>query len=376
MARQRTLFIVPALLRAGAETQIVQLVNGLSGEFFEKHLLSYLPQDDLLSSVDDSSVVYHRVRRQSKVDLAAARDIGKVIDEQQIDVVHCTLEHALLYGTLATAFATRKPIFICAIHSTAQTDFKHRLADAFLYRHLLKRCTQVWFMCQSQADLWIERMPFLAERSKVIYNGVKIDEFDPANFKNAGANFLAQLGIPAKSKITCSVAGLRAEKYHDVLIRAFARFLDDCEGDHYLLLAGSGEMETSLRQLAQQLELESRVIFVGELADVRPLLSAAHCKVLASAAETFSMAMLEAMAMQVPVVCTRVGGAGEAIHDRESGLLVTPGRVQELADCLSWLLADESRRRRIGRAGRKVVSENFSYGNMVRNSHDCLVEIA
>jgi len=375
MIKQRTLFIVPSLLRAGAENQIVQLVNGLPTENFEKHLLSYLPEEDLLANVDTVSVAYHPVRRQSKIDLSAARKIGRIIDENQIDIVHCTLENALLYGVLGARNSKRSPTFICAIHTTKQISFKHELADTLLYSHLLKKCAQVWFVCQAQASIWIERMPFLRERQRVIHNGIKATDFDPDNFVDAGRQFRKNLSISADSKIICSVAGLRSEKLHDVLLQSFAALGDRIDKDDcYLLLAGSGPMESRLRESAHRLGIESRVMFLGELADVRPLLATADCKVLASKAETFSMAMLEAMAMQVPVISTKVGGAPEAIRDRESGLLISPGDVGELVDGLSLLLSDDARRITMGRAARQSVMKNFTYAAMVEKSRDCLIE--
>jgi glycosyltransferase involved in cell wall biosynthesis len=375
MVRKRTLFIVPSLKRAGAENQIVQLVNGLPTEYFDKHLLSYLPEDELLASVDAETVSYHPVRRQSKIDLQAAHEIGAIIDVHQIDVVHCTLENALLYGMLGARYSKRNPAFICAMHTTKQASFKHNLADVLLYKYLLKKCTQVWFMCQAQASVWIKRMPFLRERQKVIYNGVKAAKFDPGKFVDAGRRFREDLGISAGSRIICSIAGLRREKLHDVLLQSFGALRDSIEKFNcYLLLAGSGPMEGVLRESVRQLGIESQVMFLGELADVRPLLAAADCKVLASRAETFSMAMLEAMAMQVPVISTNVGGASEAIRDRESGLLITPGDAGELSDRLSMLLSDDAQRITMGRAARQTVMRSFTYTAMVEKSRDCLIE--
>ncbi len=374
MVKHRTLFIVPTLRRAGAENQVVQLVNGLSNDVFEKHLLSYSPGDELLADVDTEQVTYHRLRRTAKVDLSVARAIGKVIDENMIDTVHCTLENALLYGLLGARNAVRTPRLICAIHTTRQPSWKNDVAYALLYKHLLKRCSQVWFMCKFQALHWTDRAPFLRERQRIIYNGIRAEDFVPSEYVDSGIALRRQLGIPDSARVICSVAGLRREKGHDVLLMSFKELCEESELDCYLLLAGSGPMEKKLRKAANKLRIESRVVFLGEVSDVRPLLATADCKVLASAAETFSMAMLEAMAMQVPVICTRVGGAPEAIQDRESGLLITPGDVAELAHGLSWILSDDSRRTQMGVAARRTVTRNFTYSRMVEKSHSCLVD--
>jgi len=375
MSKQRILFLVPSLRRAGAENQVVQLVNGLSDAAFDKHLLSYLPEKDLVSVIDATSVAYHYVPRQRKIDRSVAATIGEIIDKNQIDIVHCTLENALLYGYLGRRFAARQPRLICAIHTTKQATLKHELADWLIYRHLLKKCVQVWFMCRMQADLWIKRMPFLSDRARVVYNGIKISDFDPANDPEARSRFRKKLGIATATKVICCVAGLRPEKNHLVLLRSFKRLVDHGSLDSHLLLAGTGEMEGRLHELVAQLDLDSRVTFLGGMDDVRPVLAASDCKVLASRAETFSMAMLEAMAMQLPVICTKVGGGGEAIDDRKNGVLVTPGAVDELADAMEWLLSDDARRAVAGQAARQVVETKFTYAKTSESSHDCLLHL-
>jgi glycosyltransferase involved in cell wall biosynthesis len=87
------------------------------------------------------------------------------------------------------------------------------------------------------------------------------------------------------------------------------------------------------------------------------------------------MAMLEAMAMGVPVLATRVGGSGDAITDGETGVLITPGSVSELAEKLSALLSDPSQISRMGRLARKTVSECFSYTTMIEQSTANLASI-
>ena len=122
------------------------------------------------------------------------------------------------------------------------------------------------------------------------------------------------------------------------------------------------------------LGIENRVCFLGALAEVKPVLAAADCKVLASKAETFSMAMLESMSMAVPVISTKVGGAAEAITDRESGMLVTPGDVDVLAGALEWLLEDDARLRMVGEAARQSVLQSFRYRTMIMRSAEFLLD--
>jgi glycosyltransferase involved in cell wall biosynthesis len=134
-------------------------------------------------------------------------------------------------------------------------------------------------------------------------------------------------------------------------------------------------MKNELMRLSEKLELGNLVRFLGGLTDVRPLLAASDCKILCSAAETFSMAMLEAMAMRVPVVATNVGGCGDAITDGKTGVLITPGNVDELAEKVSALLLDPAGRAEMGRLARETVRKRFSYRNMIAQSGDHLASM-
>jgi len=367
VTKTRILFVIPALLRAGAECQLVALVNGLPGERFEKHLLSYMPGDDLDTEVDTSKVNLYGMHRKNRLDVSVGRMIADIIDEHEIDIVHCTLLNALIFGVMGKYLAKRKPRVISVIHTTKNENVRLHIADLLIHRHLLKRCEQIWFVSDRQAERWIDKMPFIGSRCRTIHNGIDVDEFDPQAFLSAGMELRENLGISHDEKVICSIAGFRPEKMHLEMIEAFV--LLRSSGPRYrLLLAGKGPMERQIRDKVEELNLNQDVVFLGALPDVRSLLAASDCKVLVSAAETFSMAMLEAMAMQVPVITTSVGGAGEAIVNNVSGYLVAPGDIKQLAERFMEMLSDDDRRKTMGILARQIVIERFSIDKMIRNS--------
>lgn len=372
MTKHRILFVVPSLRRAGAENQVVQLANGLRSDRYEKHLVFYLPEDELRSKIDEDSVTVHVFPRRSKVDSSVMRSIAELIDEAQIDIVHCTLENALLYGGMASFRAGRDPALICALHTTKHVGWKHIVADAIIYRHLLRKCDQVWFMSEIQASIWIQRMKFLGPRAAVVHNGIDSDAFDRRDFVQSGRSIREQYGIPYDARVLCSIAGFRPVKLHAVLLRAIRRLNDTATEKYYLLLAGSGPLEPALRRQVVELGLENEVLFLGEVSDVRPVLAAADCKLLASEAETFSMAMLEAMAMEVPVIATSVGGSGEAIQNGETGFLVAPGDMNDIIARVGDVFSSVEKRLAMGRRARQVVIERFSRLKMIETSTELL----
>jgi glycosyltransferase involved in cell wall biosynthesis len=124
-------------------------------------------------------------------------------------------------------------------------------------------------------------------------------------------------------------------------------------------------MEPSLRQAASRLGVESAVHFAGMVDDVRPWISAFDLLVQPSRSEGLALAVLEAMAMGVPVLATDVGGMSEAVEDGVNGKLVTAEESGELAEALSTALSDRSILKELGQAGIER-AKGFSLDGSVR----------
>lgn len=157
-----------------------------------------------------------------------------------------------------------------------------------------------------------------------------------------------------------SVGRLHWKKSLETLLQA-AAILREAGLPFLVEVAGSGPEEEKLRYLTNLLGLEEQVSFLGSKtpADVRDLLSRADVFVLCSISEGLSNAVLEAMALGVPVVSTAVGGMKEVISDDVDGLLVASLNPASLAGAIGRLAANGELRARLGRAARATVVERF-----------------
>jgi glycosyltransferase involved in cell wall biosynthesis len=115
---------------------------------------------------------------------------------------------------------------------------------------------------------------------------------------------------------------------------------------------------------ARECDVAGDIEWLGTVGEngVAALLSRSHALVLPSFQETLPMAVAEAMAAAVPVVATRAGGTPELVEHGRTGLLVAPGRSDELADALGTLLADDTLRRQLGAAGRAKAVATYAPG--------------
>jgi glycosyltransferase involved in cell wall biosynthesis len=160
------------------------------------------------------------------------------------------------------------------------------------------------------------------------------------------------------------VANLRPEKGHDVLIDAAAEVLrrfPDVRFD----FVGSGPQQQTLQQRAEDRGVAHAIAFLGHRDDVPALLRAADIFVLPSRSEAFPNAVLEAMATNLPVIASGVGGILELIDDGHTGLLAPIGDPGALADRLCRLMADPALGRRLAAAARVDVERRYSFDRMV-----------
>ena len=156
------------------------------------------------------------------------------------------------------------------------------------------------------------------------------------------------------------VARLVPEKGHAVLMRALT-ILRARGHDAELVLVGDGPGRARLEALACELGLSDRLTFAGAVAHEQMPRQYAACSVfcLPSFSEGVPVVLMEAMACRVPVVASAVGGVRELVHDNSTGLLVSPGRPDQLAKAIARLLEHHELRERLGEAGRAHVLREF-----------------
>ena len=361
----RILFVVPTLKAAGAERQVVDLACGLDSRHFESGVYFYEHPDSLKSQLDAAGIPVHFRPKRNRFDLKLARDLAHHIEVNGVQLVHCTLQNALLFGWLARHLVNGpKPRLVAALHTTINVDVTNELVDRWINRRLLRSTDDIWFVCMNQARHWHEKFPELQSQSRVIYNGVDTGYFFRESVAREAEEFRRRFDLDSGGPVIACVAGFRPEKRHDLLLAAFGRVLQGFP-EARLVLAGDGPDRDTILHQASALGIDQEVRLVGVLDDVRPLLAISSCKVLASTAvETFSMAVLEALSMEVPVVATDIGGASEMVIPGETGFLAAPGQVDDLVAGILAVLECEGDEG-MGHAGRQLVQARFTTEAMV-----------
>jgi glycosyltransferase involved in cell wall biosynthesis len=191
----------------------------------------------------------------------------------------------------------------------------------------------------------------------LVVNGIDTQAFCR---RTNGDDIRAKLGIPRHVPLIGAVGRLHAEKGFDCLIRAVDSLISDGLNAH-LVIAGEGEERGALTSLIGRLGRSEQIRLLGHRTDIADLLQCLDLFALSSLSEGLPNVLLEAMALNVPIVATRVGSVGEVIEDDINGVLIDPHNVESLKRALHRLLADHDLRQRLGDAGRLTVVEKFSF---------------
>ncbi|MBA4323284.1 MAG: hypothetical protein C0408_10760 [Odoribacter sp.] len=213
----------------------------------------------------------------------------------------------------------------------------------------------------------------LSEKVITVYNGIDTNVFDPAN---VDGDLKAELGIEENSVIIGSIGVLEKDKGQAGLIKALSRLKAEGVNNVFCIICGSGPEETSLRELAKELGLQGRILFLGFRKDINRVLRALDIGVITSLTiESFSMVAVEAMAMKVPVIATSVGALPEVVDDGETGILIPPGDVDALCESIKYLIKNPDIRLKMGENGRKRVLERFTIEENVRKTEDIFLHL-
>ena len=182
-------------------------------------------------------------------------------------------------------------------------------------------------------------------------------------------------GFSPERLVIGAVGRLSEEKGFDYLIRATAELLR-AGFDLSLLIVGEGDQESYLRSLISELGCADRVSLLGYRSDLIQLYQAMDVFALSSIREGLPNVVLEAMALEIPIVATAVAGVPQLVSDGETGLLVRPKSVTELIRALAGLLRDGQLRQRLTHSAQRLVQTRYSFAarmQRIRQIYDRLL---
>jgi glycosyltransferase involved in cell wall biosynthesis len=357
----RVLHVITSLDRGGAENHLLALFTHADQRAFAFEAAVLTGEGELLPALRETGARVHLIHARGRVDPWALRRLVKVLRAGDFDIVHSHLFRADLYAGLAVAqLGDARPLLV----STRHNDDRFFLNPFVGIAHYLLSGRQDMIIAISDhvARFTIARGVREPGRVRRVYHGLDIP--DAQQQERERQRIRAELGIPMDAFLVGNVGRLAPQKGQRHLVEAMPLLLDRVPRAH-AAIAGGGDLEDFLRDLALELRVSEHVHVLGPRQDVPALMQALDAFAMPSIWEGFGLVLLEAMAAARPVVASHVATIPEVVVNGETGLLVPAGDEVALAEALARLADDPQLAHRLGQAGQDRLRRRFSIDKMV-----------
>ena len=364
--RSSILYVIGSLDVGGTEHHLTQIIPRLKSLGWQPTVYCLTHRGSLASRLEQHGIEVitsshqstHRLATITRL-LASSAYLLFLLLRRRPNIVHFFLPMSYLIGT-PLAILARIPLRLMS----------RRGLNVYQRYHPFYRKIEIHLHARMHAlignsnaivhNLIAEGAP--SKRVTLIYNGIDTADINAAPVRIEAAP------LSEYSLKLIIVANLIPYKGHTDLIHALARIAPQLPPDWTLLCVGRDTgFGTKLVSLVQDLKLTEHIQFCGEQRDVLRLFSSADIGVLCSHEEGFSNAILEGMAVGLPMIVTNVGGNAEAVIHGKTGLVVPPHDPSALGCAILTLARDHATRLAMGRAGRERVDSEFSLERCVES---------
>lgn len=335
----------------GPERHILCLFKHLDRSRYLPHLAPLVQEAKLARHARELDVPVTLIPMPSRLSVHTARNaLASVIENTPIDLVHTFgVRSNLVAGPPAHRLG--RP-WVARVPNLNYTDYGDPIRGWFFHilnNHLLRKADAVHVVSTPLKEYLVSlRRP--PARVELIRSGIELLEPADAEARRQARQFY-RLG--EGQTVIGSLGRVEAIKGYDLLLYCLPDLPSKCS----VLIGGEGSAVSVLRQRAHVLGLADRFRLVGFVEDVRLFLAACDVYVQPSRSEGVPHALLEGMAMSLPVVATAVGGVEDVIRDGQDGMLVPPGDRPALKGRLIDLCADQEMREAFGRRARERIEK-------------------
>lgn len=362
----------------GAEQLVLTLCKGLNKDMFNVVVCTLFSRDPQLPEplADEIRALGIRVEQMAMTrwrDLKTITRFLRIIDEENIDIVHSHMIPANFWGTLlAKVFKKRLTVYTCHepfLHKGLAMRLQQSALNMFLSDKIIsisemttKYLTDV---CYASIDNIVK-----------IPNAVDTDRFNPFV---AGTGIRTSLGIPEHVPVIANVGRYTPEKGYPFFLETAGIIAKQFPESRFLIV-GRIPDPNPLAGLIKKLEIGKNVIFTGPRRDIPEILGAVDVFLFTSIwGEGFGISLIEAMACGKPIVASNIGPTMEIIEDKVTGLLPTPKvwipgtdnlNVKDLADACMYLLKNPEIGKRLGSEARRQAVKRFSVPAWIKSIED------
>ncbi len=356
---RRVTYLTTELELGGAEKNLLALADRVRKYGFQPRVIGLKSPGRLAERLEQKGIPWTSMHMSYPPHPESLFELISLLEEQQTDVLQTFLFHANIFGRIAGSLAG-VPVILSSVRVCEKKRSSHLLWDGFTIPLVDRE------VCVSRSvEAFMSRRAGISERKLVtIPNAVHIS---PESISSTtDEELFASYDIPAGNPLIVSAGRLTEQKGHDLLLRAVDR-LQTRFPDLRCVVFGEGEMKSTLEDERDRKNLSEHFFLPGWCEHLPDMMSAADLFVLSSRWEGMPNVLLEAGALNLPIVATKTGGVPDLFPEsyRTFPRLVKPESAGAIADGAASVLQNlqehQSRARRIG----QHIRNRFTVKNMV-----------
>jgi L-malate glycosyltransferase len=344
----RVLWLVKGLGPGGAEHLMVAAATVRDREDFRFEVDYLLPwKDALVGDLEALGVPTRSLEVRDERDLRWALRLRRRLLDEPVDILHAHSPYPAGVARLVVRTLPRRvrPRLVYTVHNTFHSfSTPTRILNGITYP---LDDADLAVSVEVHETIWSH----LQGRTEIVVHGVLLDRVRAALAERDATR--AELGLSPGEPVVGTIANFRAQKDYPNLL-ATARLLLDRGWPGRIVAVGQGPLEAEMRARHEQLGLGDRVLLLGQRDDAVRVLAACDVFTMASDNEGLPVALMEALALGLPVASTAVGGIPGAVTDGVEGLLVPPRDPEALADAIATITADPALRAAMADAARRA----------------------
>jgi glycosyltransferase involved in cell wall biosynthesis len=353
----KLVLVIPTLDRSGAEKQFTLVATRLPREEFDVHAVALTRGGPYADVLKQHGIPLTVLNKRWKFDLRTLRQLRKILDDLQPDIVHTWLFAANAYGRMVAGNRPKPKVVV----SEQCVDTWKSGWQKWLDRRQIGRTTRLIGNSQAVADFYRD-LGVPADKIEIVLNGVEIPE--PSSVDRD--TILKDLDLPAGARVIGYAGRLAKQKrVHDLVWGM--QLLRQLTDNVYFLVVGDGPERQNMVELARHMGCDHLMRFLGHREDALELIGIMDVMWLASEFEGMSNSLTEAMAAGVPVVASDIPPNRELVVDGETGFLVKLGDCVGFAQFTDRILANRELARRLGQNGQARAQSLFSIDGMVQS---------
>jgi glycosyltransferase involved in cell wall biosynthesis len=282
--------------------------------------------------------------------------IKKLIGKQNLDIVHTHLSHDL--WTLVPALRGTNIKLYLTKHMGSYIKKKD-----ILHKYLYNKVNGILAVSNYVKESLLNTCPVKSEKIHILPDYINLNKFEKNNLiKEETKN---ENNISKNAFIIGMAGRISPGKGHEDFINAAKIVTEKINKDIIFLVIGSAsygeeEYEKKIKSLAVDSGMKNKIVFIQHTKDISRLLNIIDIFIMPSHEESFGIVLLEAMAMELPVIATGNAGAKDIVVNNETGVLIEPKNPELLATTLIDFINSPDKIKNYGKNGRKRVEENFS----------------